>query len=189
MPPTTDVLERLIDATASMTLVKITRSLRNATPVHGFVLAVGSKWVLVAEATDGGYLDGLLAVRVEHITKVKQDPTFHAFAQARPEWPPNLPSGLDLSTTNGVIRGLGRLSPLVGIEQEARYNSPMVWIGAVDSISNGWLGLREVRPNATWRKQPRGYRLKKITKVAIDSRYQQALSTTAGPPPHANGSI
>jgi hypothetical protein len=35
----------------------------------------------------------------------------------------------------------------------------MVWIGVVDEVAERWLWLREVRPDATWRKRPRGYQL------------------------------
>ena len=62
-----DVIDRLRQATESMTLVRIDRSLRNADRVDGFVLALGSKSVLVAQTRDGGFFDGLVAIRLKDV--------------------------------------------------------------------------------------------------------------------------
>jgi hypothetical protein len=66
---------------------------------------------------------------------------------------------------------------------ERRYHPAMTWIGVVDEVDKGWLRLREVRPDATWRKRPLGYRLRRITKVVISDQYLTGLSAIAGPPP------
>lgn len=75
---------------------------------------------------------------------------------------------------------MSALSPLIGIEQERRHHSAMEWTGVVDEAAKGWLWLHEVRPDATWRKHPLGYKLKRITKVNISDEYLIALETIAG---------
>lgn len=107
----------------------------------------------------------------------------YGFAQTQPEWPPTAPADLDLDTTAGLIKGMSPISPLLGIEQERRFHSQMAWIGVVDEVTSGWLWLHEVRPDARWTKRPLGYKLRRITKVFISSRYLTALVSIAGTGP------
>ena len=163
------------------TLVNISRSPRNADRVDGFVIAMGSKWVLIAETRDGGYFDGLVAVRLRDVVEVADDSTFaERFARSQPEWPPTAPRDLDLDKTRGLIMTLSKTSALIGVEQERRHKSAMRWIGAVDEIDSGWLWLREVRPDATWHDESLGYKLSRITKVAVLDDYQLGLAAIAG---------
>jgi hypothetical protein len=178
-----EIARQLDDAVESRSLVRIRRSPRNADTVGGFPLTVGPKWVLVAQTGDGGFFDGLVAIRLKDIVEVQQDTTFERrFAQTQPEWPPTAPGAIDLATTGGLLRDLSQTWPLIRIEQESLRNGAMIWIGVVDEIDDGWLLLREVRPDATWRKRPRGYQLKGITKVVVADRYLTALSAIAGAP-------
>jgi len=173
--------DRLRRAAESQALVRIKRSPRNADRVDGIVVAVGSKWALIAHTGDGGFFEGLVAIRVKDVVKVKKDSSFEErFAQTQPEWPPKAPADLDLDTTPGLLRGMSAISPLLAIEQEGRFHSQMAWIGVVDEVTKRWLWLHEVRPNATWRKRPLGYKLRRITKVFISDRYLTALAAIAG---------
>ena len=116
--------DRLRRAVESKALVRIKRSPRNADRVDGIVVAVGSKWALIAQTGDGGFLEGLVAIRVKDVVKVKKDSSFEGrFAQTQPEWPPTAPADLDhLDTTAGLIKGMSTISPLLGIEQESRFH-------------------------------------------------------------------
>lgn len=182
-----DVAARLGDALGDMSLVRLRRSPHNADRSDGFVLGVGRKWVLIAPTRAGGRLDGLVAVRLKDVVGVEKDTTFEArFARSQADWPPTAPMGLNLDSTTGVIRDLSAISPLIGIEQERRFKSAITWIGTVDEIGKGWLWLNEVRPDATWRKRPRGYRLKRITKVIVADEYLTALTSVAGRGPQAS---
>lgn len=168
-----------------MSLVRMKTSPRNSEIVDGFVVGIGVKWVLVAQTGNGGYLDeGLAAVRLKDVVKVRTDSSFeHRFAQTQPEWPPTAPDGVDLDGTEALIRSLSQISPLIGIEQERRFDSPMRWIGIVDEIGDGWLWLHQTRPDASWHKRPLGYKLRRITKVTIADRYLSGLAAIAGTHP------
>jgi hypothetical protein len=131
--------DRLRRAAESQALVRIKRSPRNADRVDGIVVAVGSKWALIAHTGDGGFFEGLVAIRT--------------------------------------------ISPLLAIEQETRFHSQLAWIGVVDEVTKRRLWLYDVRPNATWRKRPLGYKLRRITKVFISDRYLTALAAIAGTAP------
>ena len=176
--------DRLRHAAESQALVRIKRSPRNADRVDGIVVAVGSKWALIAHTGGGGFFEGLVAIRVKDVVRVKKDSSFEErFAQTQPEWPPTTPADLDLDTTAGLLRGMSAISPLLAIEQERRFHSQMAWIGVVDEVTKRWLWLDEVRPNATWRKRPLAYKLRRITKVFISDRYLTALAAIAGTGP------
>lgn len=180
MPSNKKNTKHLKRAAESLTLVRVHRSPRNADRVDGFVLEVGRKWVLIADTRDGGFFDGLVAVRLKHVVSVEQDVTFASrFSRTQPEWPPTASAPFDLDTTQGLLRDLSRLSPVIAIEQEGRFDTAMMWVGKVTEISDGRLWLLEVRPNAKWRKRERGYRLKRITKASVGDEYLTALTTVA----------
>jgi hypothetical protein len=174
--------DRLRRAAKSRALVRITRSPRNADRVDGIVVAVGSKWALIAHTGDAGFFEGLVAIRVKDVVKVKKDSSFaEHFARTQPEWPPSAPADLDLDTTAGLLRSMSAVSPLLAIEQERRFS--LMWVGVIDEVTRRWLWLHEVRPNATWHKRPLGYKLRRITKVVISDRYLTALAAIAGTAP------
>lgn len=185
MPSRARVAKRLAAAAGSKALVRIERTPRNADQLGGFVVGIGSKWVLVSRTGDGGYLDeGLVAIRRKDISRLREDTSFEGkFARRQPGWPPSAPSNLDLDTTSGLVRAMSQLSPLIGIEQEHRFHSQMIWIGVVDEVGEGWLWLREVAPDASWHDEALGYRLRRITKITISDRYQTALASIAGTAP------
>lgn len=165
-------------------LARIDRSPRNAHRIVGFVVGVGKKWAIVAATADGGHFDGYVAIRVKDITNVWKDTSFEGrFARTLPEWPPQCPGGLDLERTGTLIKGLGALAPLIGIEQERRYKSAMTWIGALHDVNDGRVWLHEVRPDATWEDYVAGYKLTRVTKVSLGNQYQRALSVMAGDAP------
>lgn len=179
-----DIEEHLAAARATQTLVRLMRSLRNADSVAGFVVGIGERSVLLTQIADGGYFDGLVAVRMRDIVSVNPDSTFEGqFARTQPQWPPRAPNAIGLDTTSGPITSLAAISPLIGIEQEDHFTSTMQWIGTVTEVSDGWLWLREVRPDATWHEQPLGYKLDRITKIEVVDRYLSALAAVAGDPP------
>ncbi len=148
-------------------------------------MGLGKKWVLVQEVCEGGYFGALIAVRVKQVSSVSRGRGFaDRFARTRPEWPPRAPGDVDLDSTARMIQKLSEWFPLVGIEQEVRYPHGQ-WIGTVWDVRRGWLALHEVRPDASWRKRPWGYRLKRITKIVVGDRYHLALHEVAGRGPSA----
>jgi hypothetical protein len=62
---------RLRRAAGSRALVRIRRSPRNADRADGVVVAVGSKWALIARTGDGGFFDGSVAIRVKDVVRVE----------------------------------------------------------------------------------------------------------------------
>lgn len=174
----------LASAMRDLSLVQVSRAPRNADRLVGFVVALGSKWALLVEAADGGYLDGLVAFRVRYVVEVAVRETFEEkFARSQPGWPPRAPTNLDLEVTSDLVKSLGGVAPLIAIEQEERFNSAMQWIGVVDEVGDGWLWLHEVRPDASWHDEPLGYKLSRISKLTVGSGYLRALAEISGSAP------
>lgn len=178
---------RLFQAMMTTTLVRVERKPKHADRLEGFVLRVGSKWALMMQTVDGGYFDGLVAFRVRDAKWIIEDESVSAeFAKTLPEWPPSYTAEIDLETTAGVIKALGKSDNLLGIQKEAERRA--TWIGTLDTISGRFVYLHEVRPDGTWHPGPLGYRLRAVTTVEIGRRYYSALSVVAGERPRQDHS-
>ncbi|MDE9364117.1 hypothetical protein PZ938_00720 [Luteipulveratus sp. YIM 133132] len=99
--------------------MRVEQRFRGADTISGFVVGIGSKWVMLAAVRDGGYEDGYVAVRRKNIRNVARDRSFEEqFARQQPDWPPRMPPDTDLDSTAELVRGLARRYPLLGIERE-----------------------------------------------------------------------
>ena len=176
------LVARLEKALRTHRLVRIERSPRNADRVDGFVVGLGSKWALLATTRDGGFLDWLAAIRIRDVSAVHRDTSFEErFAKTQADWPPSAPD-VDLDKTATLLRDLAKTAPLVSIGQERRYKFDGRWIGVVDEVEAGYLWLREVRPDATWKPHPLGYKLSRISYIETGSAYLFGLNAIAGRP-------
>ena len=175
---------RLRRAERDQRMVGITSKLQHANQLDGFVVGVGTEWVVVAHTRDGGFFDGYGAVRLRDIARVRPDRTIEgAFARTRPEWPPTNPFDVNLDSTAGVIEGLGRGGTLIGIQKQKK--SDTIWIGTLDEVIGKWVYLNLVRRDAIWNEEPLGHKLKPITTVKVGTSYLVALAAIAGARPDA----
>jgi hypothetical protein len=171
---------RLRRAAEDQALVRVVRSPKHADDIDGFIVAIGERWAVIQATLEGGHFDGYSAFRLKDLVAVKpQDGFGRDFARTLPTWPPRCPEGLVLESTETLVRTMAERSELIGIEAENQRRA--IWIGELFELTHKWTWLREVRPNATWHSEPLGYRTKRITLISIDSMYQQALATIAGP--------
>ncbi|MGY4643520.1 hypothetical protein [Cellulomonas sp. URHB0016] len=161
------------------TLVRIHRRPKHSYRIDGFVVALGSKWVLVSQTMDGGYFNGYVACRVRDVSSVDRDRSFeNRFSATRPEWPPSPPGVVDLTSTKRMLRTLAATGPLIGIEKENERSA--VWIGQIVELRRGWVALHEVRPDARWRKKALWYRLRAVTSASVGTHYLRGLAAIAG---------
>lgn len=154
------------------------------------MIAVGKEWALLSRTMEGGFFDGHVAIRLSEIAGIRADGSFQsAFARTQPEWPPTPPHGkpIDLDSTRGMLSSMLRAGELFGIERDKKYDA--TWIGVPHELTQPWLYMWEVSPDASWDEQPLGYRLRTITMVTINDHYQRGLTAIAGPAPaHASPS-
>lgn len=173
------IFRRLSAARDEQTLVRVVRSPKHSDRVQGFVVAIGSEWVMLAQTMDGGFFDGHVAIRLRDIKSLSADVSFESrMSRTLPEWPPVAPSRhIDLDSTANLLRDVGRDAALIAIEKENERRA--MWIGRVEELSKKWLWLSEIRPDATWHEAPLGYKLTAITAVSVGTHYLVGLKTVA----------
>jgi len=170
--------QRLREAADDQVLVRLRRS-GDLEDVDGVVLGVGRRWVLLAATEETGHLEGHVAVRLKHVRDVERSTSFATrFAPTQHGWPPVLPDGVDLDRTSELVRAMAALGDLVSVQQE-KWVPGVMWVGAVDEVRDGWLWLLEVRVDGSWHDEPLGYPLRRISMVAVGSRYLATLGSVS----------
>ncbi|ARC56167.1 hypothetical protein AS850_03635 [Frondihabitans sp. 762G35] len=174
-----EVQAKLQRALETSSIYRITREIDDMDRIDGFVVGLSKKWALIARTMDGGYSDGLIAIRVRDISSLKKDRSFETdFAMTQPQPAPEDLATVDLEQTDQVIETMSSLASLVAIERD-RVITDCLWIGEYVGKHGKWFGLLEVRPNASWHRKPFGYRLKEVTSVSINNHYLTALAAIA----------
>lgn len=176
-----------LDAAASdLGLVRVHRSIAGADLSEGYVVGIGSKWLLLAVLDDRIVLDGYTAVRVDDIRKVrvKKNQSFVRRAlEMREQWPPTRPPEVELDRTGDLIRSVAAAWPLVTFFAE-RDDPDLCYIGrpvAWSGKSADWL---HITSQAEWDVDAIDRRhLRDVTRVDFGGLYEDALAAVAGPAP------
>ena len=169
-------ISELERAQADGALVRVRRR-KHLEPREGYVLAVGERWLLLADLDPAILLDGFTALRVRDVKTVER-PQNAAFVSAalalRSQWPPAAPpTPIALGDTRALLTSLRGRWPLVTVHPEID-DPDVCFVGEVQRVGRKTLRLREITPRATW-EDPRGLRLSHITRVDVGGRYEQAL--------------
>lgn len=147
--------------------------------LDGFVVGLGKKWVLLARTMDGGYHDGLVAIRIRDVARVTKDRTFETrFANTQPRPEKAVLDTIRLDRTADVLKSMSRLSPLLAVSRERAF-SDSLWIGEYQGRNGKHFGLWEVRADATWYDYAFDYRFRSVTAVSVGGHYLTALAATA----------
>ncbi|MGW0551369.1 hypothetical protein [Streptomyces altiplanensis] len=178
------VLRRLDRAVGRGDLVRVHRSIRSADRIEGFVVGTTPAWTLLAPCTDV-QLDGWAAVRTSDITRVRRrgdgtSLTVRALRR-RGQWPVRMPGhAVPLDDLPALVEAACRDFGLISLHAE-RHVPDACWIGTVTGLRPKSLRLREVDPGARWATDATKFRLKDITRVGFDGRYERTLREFAGP--------
>lgn len=175
------VLQRLH---AEHTCVRVTRRIRGADLLEGYVVAVGRKWVLLA-TPDDTYLDGWDAVRLRDIRKVRDASGQRLVRRAfklQQSWPPAPPPfPINLDNTRALIDSLAAGADLVAVHLE--YLDPRIaFFGRVRGQYSRRLWLHEIDGDGRW-TDPFPFRRDKISRLGTGDRYSAMLLQVAGPAP------
>jgi len=174
--------QRLERALQDRELVSIERSISDEV-FDGYVLGVGSAWVLIAPVeTSVLRLNGLTALRVEDLELVEvPESTFVARAlEHQGEAPPAVTLALD-DLKALVEDGVGRF-PLATLHAEGGEFSEVL-IGVPVAWSEGTVELLEIDADAEWMDDTQVLQVGDVTRVDFGGRYEQLLWELGGPPP------
>jgi len=144
----------------------------------GYVLAVGKRWLLLANLDGAIVLDGYTALRRRDVKSVRRKCTADFVRTAltlRGQWPPAPPATqVDLEGTRSLLASLRGQWPLVTVHPELE-DPDVCFIGDLQHVGRKWMRLREITPQATWTEPPSEFRIDRITRVDMGGRYEQAL--------------
>lgn len=180
------IRSRIDDAQDRQALVRVRRWIPYSDQLEGFVVATSPHWFLLAVLSDQITLNGWSALRhkdVQAVTVYPEEDCFEVQAlQARKQWPPIAPEGIDLSTAPDLIRSAWNVVPMIAIHRE--FERPDVcWIGNATNLTDSRLSLLEVNVAGGWARKPRRFDVNDITRLDFGGGYEEALSLVAGPPP------
>ncbi len=178
------VRERLHRAQSDDDLVRLGRG-DEFDALDGYVVGIGTDWVLLAVLDGAIVLDGYAALRLTDVRHVERRHTGDMVRKAlalREQWPPTPPPApLDLDNSRGLLMSLAEQS---AITVHIEHDDPAVcFVGAPASLGRRSLRLIELSTRAVWSSGPTKYRVDDITRVDFGGRYEQALLSVAGPMP------
>jgi hypothetical protein len=177
------IVSKLKRALKTRSVFRVSRRQISTFETYGFIIGLSDTWILMARTLEGGYSDGLIALRVRDISKVEKDTSFETrFALTQPQRDAHEIATIELDDVGSILATMGKLSPLVAIERE-EVAPGACWIGRYEGERRKKFGLLLVQPDASWDLYSTGYRFKDVTTVAIDSHYNTALVSVAGEAP------
>jgi hypothetical protein len=166
----------------SRQLVRFDRRFEDSS-IRGYVLDVGSEFLLLSLVSDRVRFDGFECFRISDVRNLRPDP-YAAFAEAalkkRGERKPKRPS-VNITNVKGILVSASRAFPLLTIHRE-RVEPDICHIGRVLNVKDGRLSLLEIGPDARWDDSATEYRIKEITRVNFGGDYENALHIVGAPP-------
>lgn len=180
------LVERLCRAKERQELIRVTRVIPGSDRIEGYVVAVGSKWFLVADTHETG-LDGFVALRLRDVERVWRydagDELLRRFMEHRGEWPVAAPAfEIDLDTTAGLVRTVAAAEPLIGVMNEP-YEPDVVMIGTPRYADEAGFLLVEVSHRGKWADELGRWAYRDISRVDFGGPYERMLAAVAGPVP------
>lgn len=158
-------------------LVELPRNLKRADLVEGYVVSIGTRWVVLA-TPNGGSPDGWTVVRRADVRSVWEGlgerftRRMYEFESCWPPAPPAAPLALN-GTVRELIDSAAAAFPLVVMYVDDEYNSqigrPMRW-------TSKWVYWRDLDRNAEWVPTLHRYRQSNILRLDLGGRYEASLA-------------
>ncbi len=170
----------LTRAFADTGLVEVTRSLRGCDRVHGFVVDLGLRWLVLARLSPDLDLDGYTAVRWKHVKRARLLERDHVAVRAldqRRTAPAAVP-GLDPTTTGLLLRSAATTFDSVTIHPEA-HDPSICWIGPIVGFETKSIRLLPIDGDGHGAPAPIRLPFDLITRIDVGSRYQTGLTAAA----------
>lgn len=148
----------------------------------GFVVGLSDRWVML-ESLDGFVPDGFELIRLRNLERVEIDgpEAVRWHEKVLTEYPRLGPAPFSLPerlSTRRAIELASGVAPLVGIHEE-----DALLIGKVLRLEDKTYDLHFITPHGAWDPEPRTYRFKDVTRIAVGDRYMKILATHGDPYP------
>jgi hypothetical protein len=169
-------------ALENRTLVRV-RSRYESEGATGFVVALGTRWVLLHIVNDDVAEDGFLATSLEMVAEIQTvDPERSFFPRVMAMRPPKARAPhVDLDDTRALLQSAQRYFPLLTIQTEEQHPGAC-YIGRIAELDDDSVLLHLVSPAGEWDDEDE-YPYETITRIGFGGRYEEALALAAGPDP------
>jgi hypothetical protein len=180
------VVRKLGDLLASdpTQLVRIYRDIENADCIDGYVVAVGSEWIVVHVLEEGVELDGFCSVLLSDICRVQpftHSMGFELKATRLLKIEPRLPRGVTVVSGSSVAFTFARRFGLIAVYIE-RDDPGLCFMGVpVAATDPDRLFLRYVDRRGKLFSRPDSYLWSEVTRLEAGNRYKRALARVALP--------
>jgi len=172
-------------ALAEHSMIKLWREGIEREPERGYVLALGSKLLLLHLLSPEVRFNGFSVLRLGDLSRLQFPYQGAAFVERvfelRGEEVSPKP-GISLQTMGEALRSAGELFPLVTIHREA-IDPEVCNIGRVLRVTRSTVHLHEINPGAEWDSEYTPYRIGAITRLDFGGGYEEALWLAAPAPP------
>ena len=153
--------------------------------IHGYVIALTSKFCLIAEVSDAMRFDGFIAVAVSDISVVEEDPGREFVERAlalNEEAVPSLPD-LRLIDWQTIAESAAKQTPMISLNMLDPDAGEVSYVGRLVGNEDDALVLQEVDPNAKWYPDTGAYEFQGIGSISFGTAYMLMLAQVAGVPP------
>ena len=171
-------------ALAEHSLIKLWREEFDEHPDLGYILALGSKLLLLHLVSSEVRFNGFSVLRLGDLSHLEFPYERAAFVERvlelRGEEDPTV-SEVSLQTMATALDSVRELHPLVTIQRE-EIEPDVCHIGRVLRVTRSTVHLHEIDPSAEWESEYTPYRIGKITRLDFGGAYEEALRLAAAPP-------
>lgn len=178
------IVRRLSTAQEDMQPVTIRRKGLDADEISGFVVAVIDEWVVLQDLVEAAYLDRVILLRIDYVTKVMRDDNSAYVSRAVAGL--GVPLEEFVCPSNASVGELLRLvddrAELVCVYLETREDYWLA-LGKILRIGPKRLDLHYVGRDVVWADFVERWKLKNITRIEFGGRYMQALERFSDPMP------
>ena len=176
------VAKEIHDAARDGRLVRVSRR-KGWDRLDGRIVCSSPKWVLMAIEVDAGF-DGHALIRTADVRRVEADPSA-GFIQkalaAEGQWPlPGL-DGIDLATTQAVLRSVARVAPIVAVHYEQDHRDECL-IGVPHDFERRKFKLQNITPQAEW-DEDSVFHYRCVSRIELGGAYERRLAAVAGAAP------
>ncbi len=173
----------LLASARNKELVQFTRSFEQGSTT-GYVMDVGPKFFLLALVDDLIRFNGFQCIRLQDVRNLQVPAKYSKFVAAalrkRDERIPKRPR-VKIGSLNELLETAGHAYPIITIHRE-KIAPDVCHVGRVEQVSEAYLSLLEIGPDARWDDEPVSYRNREITRVDFDGDYEEALILVGGSP-------